>query len=118
MASRKHLTKAAKDKRSFRASSVWKDFRKKKMNEQSNKDFITLKKLTKCFHVHHCDLNAEEYSNLENEGNFIAINHETHKCLHWMLRYIKSYHSLEVLDRFYNEVKREALLNGFIENDD
>lgn len=118
MASKKKLTKAQKDKRSFRASSVWRDFRHKKNVEQGGLDFVTLKKLTKAFHCHHCDLNAEEYSNLENEGNFIAVNPETHKCLHWMLRYIKSYKSLEILDRFYAEVVRESKLNNYIDEDE
>ena len=118
MASKKKLTKAAKDKRSFRASSKWKEFRKRKHDIQGGKDWITLKPLTKCFHCHHGNLNADEYSNLEDEGNFIALNKSTHEMLHWCLRYIKAYHSLEVMDRLYAEAKREAMLNGFIDEDE
>jgi len=115
MASKKSLTKAAKDKRSFRQSSMWKNFRKKKYDEQGGKDWITLKPLTKAFHCHHCDLNADEYSNLENEGNFIAVGKSTHETIHWCLRYVKAYHTMEVLDRLYAEIEREAKLNGYID---
>ena len=118
MASKKKLTKAAKDKRSFRASEKWRSFRKFKYDEQGGKDYITLKPLTKCFNVHHCDLNADEYQNLEDEANFLALNKSTHETLHWCLRYVKAFHSLEVIDRLFDEVKREAVLNHIIDADD
>lgn len=118
MASRKKLTKAAKDKRSFRASEKWRSFRKHKYDIQGGKDWITLKPLTKCFNCHHGNLNANEYQNLEDEDNFLAVNKSTHETLHWCLRYVKAYHSLEVMDRLYEEVKREAILNNFIEEDE
>lgn len=118
MASKKKLTKAQKDKRSFRASTAWKQFRKRKYDIQGGKDWITLKSLTKCFHCHHGNLNVSEYQNLEDEGNFLALNKSTHDTLHWCLRYVKAYHSMEVIDRLYDEVKREAVLNGLIDEDD
>ena len=115
MASKKKLTKAAKDKRSFRASQKWKDFRKKKYDEQAGRDFVTLKPLTKCFNCHHCNLDADEYQNLEDEGNFIAVNKSTHDMVHWCLRYVKAYRSMEIMDRLYAEIEREAELNNYIE---
>lgn len=118
MASKKKLTKAAKDKRSFRSSEKWRSFRKRKYDIQGGKDWITLKPLTKCFNCHHCNLDADEYQNLEDEGNFLALNKSTHDTLHWCLRYVKAFHSMEVMDRLYTEVKREAILNGFIDEDD
>lgn len=118
MASKKKLTKEAKQKRSFRASEKWRSFRKRKYDIQGGRDWITLKPLTKCYNCHHCDLNADEYQNLEDEGNFLAVNKSTHETLHWCLRYIKAYHSMEVMDRLYEEVKREALLNNFIDEDE
>ena len=118
MASKRKITKEAKSKSSFRASSVWKDFRKRKYDIQGGKDWITLRKLSKAYHTHHCNLNASEYENLENEGNFIAVNHETHKVLHWALRYVKMLHSMEIIDRLYEEIKREAIINGFIDEDE
>ncbi len=63
-------------------------------------------------------MNADEYQNIEDEGNFLAINSSTHETLHWCLRYVKAYHSMEIMDRLYEEVKREAILNGFIDSDD
>ena len=118
MASKKKLTKEAKQKRSFRASSKWKDFRKRKYDYQSGRDFITLKPLTKCFHCHHGNLNVSEYENLEDEGNFLALNKSTHETLHWCLRYVKAYHSMEVIERLVDEVRREAVLNNYIDGDE
>ena len=118
MASKKKITKEAKEKRSFRASAKWKSFRKKKFDDQGGKDYITLKPLTKCFHCHHGNLNADEYQNLEDDQNFIALNKSTHETIHWCLRYVKAYHSMEVIERLVNEVRREAILNGYIEGDD
>ena len=115
MASKKSLTKAAKDKRAFRQSSKWKNFRKKKYDDQGGKDFITMKPLTKCFHCHHGNLNADEYSNLEDDQNFIALNKSTHEMVHWCLRYVKAFHSMEVIDRLYAEVEREAQLNNYLD---
>lgn len=115
MASKKSLTKAAKDKRSFRQSSKWKNFRKKKYDDQGGRDFITMKPLTKCFHCHHGNLNADEYSNLEDDQNFIALNKSTHEMVHWCLRYVKAFHSMEVIDRLYAEVEREAQLNNYLD---
>ena len=118
MASKKSLTKEAKMKRSFRNSSTWKNFRKKVYDNQCGKDFLTLKPLNKTFNVHHRNLNVDEYQNIENEDMFVGLNKTSHDTVHFLLRYIKSYHSLEVLDRFYEEIAREALLNGFITEED
>lgn len=114
MASKKSLTKEAKLKRSFRNTSTWKNFRKKVYDKQFGKDLITLKPLTKTFNVHHVNLNVDEYQNLEDEDMFVGLNKTSHDTVHFLLRYIKSYHSLEVLDRFYAEIAREALINDFI----
>lgn len=118
MASKRKLTKEQKDKRSFRASQKWKDFRHFKNIEQGGLDPITGAKLGKTAHLHHKDLNAEEYQNLDDESKFIMLQYNTHKVVHWCLTYIRKYHSMEVIDRLYEEVKREGVLNGFIEEDD
>lgn len=119
MASKKSLTKAAKDKRAFRQSTKWKNFRKQIYDLQGGKDMITLTPLPKGFHVHHRNLNADEYTNTEDVDNFIGLLPSLHKnVIHLLLRYIKKYHSMEVVDRLYAELKLEAKLNGFIEADD
>lgn len=119
VASKKSLTKAAKDKRAFRASSKWKTFRQQIYQSQCGKDLITLTPLPKAFHVHHRLLNADEYSNIENADNFIGLLPSLHKnVIHTLLRYIKKYHSMEVVDRLYDELKLEAKLNGYIDDDE
>ena len=104
-----------KKKRNFRNSKKWKEFRKKKMLEQKNLDPITETKLSGRFALHHKNLNAENYEDISKEDDFIAILKETHDSIHWMLRYIKKYKDLRVLDNFYNEVVNEAKRNGFID---
>ena len=118
VASKKSLTKAAKDKRSFRASTVWKQFRQTMFHQQAGVDLITGSKLPKAFHLHHKLLSADEYSNIGDESHFLACQPTTHKVIHWCLVQIKKLHSLEIIDRLYDEVKREAVLNGFIDEDD
>lgn len=119
MASKKSLTKAARDKRAFRQSSKWKNFRKQIYDLQGGKDMITLTPLPKGFHVHHRNLNADEYSNIEDTDSFIGLLPSLHKnVIHLLLRYIKKYHSMEVVDRLYAELKLEAKINGFIDEDE
>ena len=119
MASKKELTKAARDKRAFRASTKWKNFRQQIYHSQNGKDLITLTPLPKSFHVHHRLLSEDEYSNIENGDNFIGLLPSLHKnVIHLLLRYIKKYHSMEVVDRLYDELKLEAKLNGYIDEDE
>lgn len=118
MASKKALTKAQKDKRSFRASTVWKQFRQTMFHIQAGIDLITGSKLPKAFHLHHKLLNADEYSNIGDESHFIACQPTTHKWIHWGLVQIKKLHSMEIIDRYVAELKREAILNEYIEEDD
>lgn len=118
MASKKKVSKTMKAKRKFRATSKWKDFRKFKYDEQGGRDPITLSKLPKMAHLHHKDLNPEHYENIENEGNFVLLQPTTHKLIHFCLTYCKKFHTLEMMDRLYNEVRNEAILNGFIDSDE
>lgn len=118
MASRKKLNKVAKSKAKFRATEQWKSFRKWKHNEQCGLDPITGSKLPKMAHLHHKNLNAEEYDDISNEENFILLQPTTHKWIHWGLIQIKKLHSMEIIERYVAELKREAVLNGYIEEDD
>jgi hypothetical protein len=52
---------------------------------------------------------------LEDDANFIALNKSTHETIHWCLRYVKAFHSMEVIDRLYAEVEREAQLNNYLD---
>lgn len=114
---RKNKTPAAKEKAAFRKTSVWREHRKQLIDEQGGLDPITGCKLTKCCHCHHRDLSPENYANID-EGKQVVLNSETHKVIHFLLRYVKKYHGLEVLDRLVKEVVFEAKLNKFIDKDD
>lgn len=118
MASRKKLNKIAKSKAKFRATEQWKTFRKWKHDEQCGLDPITGSKLPRMAHLHHKNLNAEEYTDISHEENFILLQPTTHKAIHWGLTQIKKLHSMEIIERYVAELKREAILNNYISEDD
>lgn len=74
-------------KSKFRASSIWKKFRKAMMIRDKI-DYITGKKLYTGFNVHHLDLRAENYKDLKPE-KFICLNKQTHDCIHFLYTYWK-----------------------------
>lgn len=77
---------AQKNKRNFRASKKWKDFRKK-MKEKQKVDFITGKPLYAGFNLHHLDLDEKHYEDISNEDNFICLNRKSHDLIHFLFRY-------------------------------
>lgn len=81
----KTVSKLAKEKAKFRATSVWKKFRQL-LKAERKVDFITKKPLRKGFQVHHCDLNENHYKDL-NPLNFITVNKNSHKIIHEIYRY-------------------------------
>lgn len=112
------MTKDSEMKAAFRRTKEWKDFRKKMKEKQNGIDLITGTKLTKTANLHHRYFaTSENYSDLSNEDNFIFINKQTHDAVHWILRYIKKYGDLRVLDAFYDEIVSEAIRNDFIDYD-
>lgn len=108
-------TKTSTLKAKWRASKAWKDFRKKKMNEQDNHDPITGRKLYKGFNVHHTILtnDMDVYRDLSDSSNFIAINKSTHEALHWGLDLVK-HNGIKALVRYVSELLRECVLNKYI----
>lgn len=78
-----------KDKTKFRATVKWKKFRLKIASVNNKLDYITKKKLIKGYTLHHLDLNEENYQNLIDE-NFIPLNKNTHKFIHWLYLYYKN----------------------------
>ena len=70
-------------KRKFRASAEWKFLRQQVANLQEGRDFITGKKLSKSFHLHHMNLNADDYDDLT-VWNYVALNHNSHKLIHML----------------------------------
>lgn len=73
-------------KSKFRASSKWKDFRKK-MKDKQKVDFITGKPLYAGFNLHHLDLDENHYEDISNEDNFICLNRKSHDLIHFLFRY-------------------------------
>lgn len=76
-----------KDKRKFRSSKKWKEFRDR-MKEKRPYCEITGARLTKMWQLHHCDLHEENYEDLRNEDNFSVLSWNAHKCIHYL--FVKS----------------------------
>lgn len=97
-----------KTKQKFRASKKWKEFRKKKMNEQKF-DPITGAKLGKTCNCHHCDLDESHYEDISNADNFICLNKLSHDTIHflfsrkdpkrWRKRIINIIHILKKMEK-------------------
>ena len=100
----------AKDvKAKCRQSKEWKEFRKRMFEKQDGKDIITGKKLCKGYHVHHLDMSAENYDQLVEEENFIAVNKQTHETIHTLFRYYQK--DPTILDRLKTVLDRMNELN-------
>lgn len=74
-------------KSKFRASSIWKKWRKRIYDKDHGKDYITGKKLYAGYNCHHIDLRAEHYKDLRDENRFISLNKNTHQFIHWIYDY-------------------------------
>ena len=99
------MNKVQKDKRNFRASKIWKAFRKKMMNKQKNIDPITKRKLYKGWNLHHKHVTADidEYQVISNEEHYVCLNKQTHEFLHWLYRYWKN--DPDILNRIEEELE-------------
>lgn len=86
-----------KSKAKFRSSKLWKSFKHIIGVKQKGLDFITHAKLRKYSALHHIDLNPTNYTDLSNENNFVYLNNESHKLLHYLYTYYKK--DREVIDR-------------------
>lgn len=83
---RKKSTKKPSQKELFRRSKEWKDFRTHMASVFGNKDYVTGRKLSKKFNLHHMrtKLTDSEYCDISNENHFIPLNPYTHKFLHYL----------------------------------
>ena len=99
------MNKNQKEKRNFRASKIWKAFRKKIMNKQKGIDPITKHKLYKGWNLHHRHVSADtdEYQDISNEEHYVCLNKQTHEFLHWLYRYWKN--DPEIIDRIVKELE-------------
>lgn len=93
-------------KEKFRKSKEWKEFRAKMVIKANHRDFITGKKLVKGFNVHHMrtNLTEETYCDISHEDEFIPLNSQCHKLLHYLFTYYQKDKSIldrlkEILDK-------------------
>lgn len=71
----------AEDKGKFRQRKVWTEFRKE-MRKLRKVDAITGSKLTKTYHLHHCQFDPEKYDDLRPEV-FECLNSQSHDAVHF-----------------------------------
>lgn len=71
------------DKKQFRNSAAWKNFRLTKFAEQKT-DPVTGAKLTTRSNLHHLDENPEHYTDISDPNHFVLLNYETHSVLHYL----------------------------------
>lgn len=102
------MNEVQKKKRNIRKSKAWDAKRKSERKRAGNKDEITLKPLRRRWALHHEDLDAENYGNLEGD-DFLCVNNLTHRCIHWLYTYYKDDES--ILDRLECELERMKKLN-------
>ena len=76
---RKKVTQ--KDKRRFRDSKKWKDFREHMKMLQNETCQITGARLTKLWQLHHLNLDETKYDELIDE-NFVCLSWNMHKVVH------------------------------------
>ena len=93
-------------KEKFRKSREWKEFRAKMAIKANHRDYITGKKLVKGFNVHHMktNLTEESYCDISNESEFIPLNSQCHKLLHYIFTYYQKDKTIidrlrEILDK-------------------
>ena len=76
---RKKVTQ--KDKRRFRDSKKWKDFREHMKTLQNETCQITGARLTRLWQLHHMNLDETKYDELIDE-NFVCLSWNMHKVVH------------------------------------
>lgn len=110
------LNATQKMKRDFRKTKVWQLFRKKKMNEQKDICYLSHRKLSGRWNLHHRLHSTKEselkYTDLSNPENFIALNKKQHDILHDLVYGFVHYGREEYLERVMNEVIYEVQLNN------
>ena len=102
--------KGQRSKSKFRRSGKWLKFRAYKKKEQGNKDALTQAPLHSGFQVHHMNQHEEDYEDLSDPENFVALNRYSHKLLHYFFTYYKKDRS--VLQRLEALMERMLRFNS------
>ena len=74
------------EKKKFRRSKPWSNFRQKMRRRYNKRDALTLKELLRDWNLHHLDMNDRNYTDLSKEDKFLPVNKDTHKFIHWFFR--------------------------------
>lgn len=85
------------EKRQFRRSKPWSNFRQRMRLRFDKKDYITGEDLLRDWNLHHLDMNDKHYTDLSKPDKFLPLNRETHKFVHWLFRFYR--HDRDVLRR-------------------
>lgn len=83
---RAHRQKPKKEKSfgyDFRRREDWLELRRI-LKEKQKTDFVTGLPLDSNCNLHHGDLRIENYEDLSKESNFIVLNQDTHRTLHFL----------------------------------
>lgn len=102
------MTDIAKKKANFRGSKVWTEFRKYK-REHDCVDYVTRKKLTPSYNLHHMDLDPDHYQDISNPDNFACLNSKTHDLVHHLYLYYRK--DPDVINRLRDVLERMVEIN-------
>ena len=69
------------NKRRFRDSKAWKEFRERMKESQGGVCQVTGARLSRLWQLHHLDLDEEHYENLDPD-NFACLSWNMHKVVH------------------------------------
>ena len=92
-------------KRRVRESKRWKEFRSA-LKKERKYDELTGSKLLTRFQVHHCDLDINNYADLD-KSKFVCLNMKSHECVHFLYEYYKK--DREIINRL------KAILDKMVE---
>lgn len=77
------------EKKKFRRSKPWSNFRQKMRRRYNKHDALTLKPLLHDWNLHHLDMDDRHYTDLSKEDKFLPVNKDTHKFIHWLFRFYR-----------------------------
>ena len=97
------------EKKAFRLTKPWSNFRQRMRKRCGCKDMITGKELTRTWNLHHLDMKGENYTDLSNPDKFVPMNKDTHEFIHWLFRFYR--HDRYILVRIQRVMDLMLLYN-------
>lgn len=87
----------AGNRRAFRNTHAWREFRRRMFMLNNGLDYITRLPLLANYNVHHIDMSFDKYTDLSDMNRFCVLNEDTHSFIHWLYNMYKLDNT--VLDR-------------------